>query len=94
MADYAVMARRQTFDRWYSGLSAEEREAYSLRTGTSLKYIKTHLLTFRKIPRPDKMSALASASGFSVGELAAWFYESSLARSSRLSASRAGRKST
>jgi hypothetical protein len=72
------------FAAWYGSLSTQERARYARRAKTSSNYIESHLTAPYKVPRPQKMKHLASASGrFTVGELAASFYEAFLAREER-----------
>lgn len=74
----------KSFAAWYEGLSDRERTAYARRAKTTRGYIESHLLAPYKIPRAAAMENLARASqNFTVAELAAWFYESSLARRGR-----------
>jgi hypothetical protein len=74
----------KTFAAWYESLGPRERAAFARRSKTTQRYIETHLLAPHKIPRAQSMKRLAIASGvFTVGELAAWFYEASLARQDR-----------
>lgn len=81
---------RETFDTWYGSLGQRERRTYARRAGTTTGYIESHLLAPYKIPRPGAMAKMAAASGrFTVGELAAWFYEAKLARDAALTARRA-----
>lgn len=70
-----------TFPSWYDSMTPRQRASYARRAKTTPGYIESHLLAPYKVPRPRKMKNLAAASGrFTVGELAAWFYESILAR--------------
>lgn len=75
---------QKNFAAWYEGLPEQEKTSFARRAKTTRNYIESHLLAPYKIPRADAMSNLAAASGhFTVAELAAWFYESSLARRAR-----------
>ncbi len=66
------------FKLYFYGLTALERNAYADRAGTTVRYIQCHLITRRKIPRPDSMRKLAAASenSISLDDLLAYFYKS------------------
>lgn len=48
---------------YFSGLHADQREAYAQRAGTSAAYVQIHLMASppRKIPRPELLRSLAEA---------------------------------
>jgi hypothetical protein len=50
------------FKEFYSSLSVKEREKYAQDADTSCEYIRIHLVTKKKIPRPELMQKLADAS--------------------------------
>ncbi|MGH8761239.1 MAG: hypothetical protein ACREVW_17315 [Burkholderiales bacterium] len=62
---------------YYYGLNAAEREAFARRAQTTVGYIQCHLITRRKIPRPNSMRKLAAASGdrVSLDDLLVYFYK-------------------
>lgn len=69
------------FSAWYEALPEAQKTAYAARAKTTRNYIESHLLAPYKIPRAESMNNLASASEeFTVAQLAAWFYETTLAR--------------
>lgn len=75
----------KSFAIWYEDLAPEARARFAARAKTTTNYIESHLLAPYKIPRAEAMENLAVASEeFTVAELAAWFYEASLARRKRL----------
>jgi hypothetical protein len=74
----------KNFATWYDGLAEQQKTSFARRAKTTRNYIESHLLAPYKIPRAEAMNNLAAASGeFTVAELAAWFYETSLARKHR-----------
>lgn len=78
------MDTEKDFAAWYDGLDPAGRARFAARAKTTTGYIESHLLAPYKIPRAEAMQNLAAASGhFTVGELAAWFYQTSLARRNR-----------
>jgi hypothetical protein len=80
----------KNFATWYEGLQETQKTSFARRAKTTRGYIESHLLAPYKIPRAEAMNNLASASGeFTVAELAAWFYESSIARKAARSEGRA-----
>jgi hypothetical protein len=62
---------------YFYGLDQTEREAFARRAQTTVGYIQSHLITCRKIPRPDSMRKLAAASEnrVSLDDLLAYFYK-------------------
>lgn len=75
------MTKPKDFAAWFRDLTPKQRESYATRAQVSLGYIETHLLAPNKIPRAHAMKRMADASKqFTVAELAAWFYETTLAR--------------
>jgi hypothetical protein len=62
---------------YFYGLDPTEREAFARRAQTTVEYIQCHLITRRKIPRPDSMRKLAAASQdqVSLDDLLACFYK-------------------
>ena len=61
---------------YFYGLSPEEREAFARRAETTVGYLRCHLITRRKIPRPESMQKLAAASQrqVSLDDLLTYFY--------------------
>ena len=49
------------FAEFYISMSSADQENYARRVGTTAEYIESHLLTKRRIPRRDKMIALAAS---------------------------------
>lgn len=64
------------FKAWFFSMTAEQREAYATRAGTSANYIQRQLTARRKIPREKLMQRLAEASdgNWTVPMLLAFFY--------------------
>ena len=62
---------------YYYALDAAEREAFARRAQTTVGYIQCHLITRRKIPRPNSMRKLAAASEnrVTLDDLLAYFYK-------------------
>jgi hypothetical protein len=75
------VSTQKDFASWYDRLPDDKKSSFARRAKTTRGYIESHLLAPYKIPRAEAMNNLAAASGeFSVAELAAWFYQSSLVR--------------
>ncbi|WP_224776928.1 hypothetical protein [Achromobacter insolitus] len=69
-----------SFKTFYLALSAEARERFAKRAGTTVAYIETHLLYARKVPRKATMDGLWAASQefgapFGRGDLLRFFYD-------------------
>jgi hypothetical protein len=65
------------FKRYFYALSPSDREAFAEHAGTSVGYIQCHLITRRKIPRPEKMQRLVAASHghVTLDDLLTYFYK-------------------
>lgn len=75
------MSTAKDFAKWYDGLDSRGKTSFARRAKTTRNYIESHLLAPYKIPRARAMHNLAEASGhFTLAELAAWFYETTVAR--------------
>jgi hypothetical protein len=76
------MTTPKDFAAWYRALAEEQKSAFAKRSQTTRNYIESHLLAPYKIPREEMMRELADSTdgAFSVASLAAWFYESRLAK--------------
>ena len=64
------------FPDFFRGLSDQQRERYADRAGTTVEYIRVHLIRAKRIPRPDLMDSLVQASAGAVSrkELLDHFY--------------------
>jgi hypothetical protein len=67
------------FRKFFLGLSLQEQDAYAKRAGTTVNYIRTHLVYVppRKTPRPPLLRALAYASSgrLSLDDVLEHFYQ-------------------
>lgn len=71
---------KTSFKTFYLALSADERDRFAKRAGTTVAYIETHLLYARKVPRKGTMEGLWAASQefgapFGRGDLLRFFYD-------------------
>lgn len=64
------------FDEWFNSLSDEQKETFAGNAGTTVGYIRTHLIRASRIPGVDLMEKLVAASHgiFTLSTLSAWFY--------------------
>jgi len=69
------------FKGFFYSLNAKERAAYCRRAGTTVNYLQRHVITRRKLPRPESMKRLAKASQgrVTVRKLLEFFYQEDLA---------------
>lgn len=54
-------AQAADFGVFFLNLSAREREIFARDAGTSVEYIRDHLLAGRRMPRPQTLEALKAA---------------------------------
>lgn len=68
------------FKEYIANMSDETLESYAQQAGTTSKYIKRSLIYKTKVPRPEMIEALASASNgdFSKEQFVAWLYDLNL----------------
>lgn len=73
------------FDEWFNGLSPDQKAAYAAEAGTTVGYIRVHLIRASKIPGVDLMEKLVAASHgiFTLSGLAAWFYRKAADRNAK-----------
>lgn len=69
------------FKGFFYSLDAKERAAYCRRAGTSVSYLQLHVITRRKLPRPESLKRLAKASRgrVTLRDLLEFFYDVDLA---------------
>jgi hypothetical protein len=65
------------FARYIREMSEERLNNFALDSGTTPNYIKVHLIYKKKIPRPEMIDALVSASkgDFSKHQFISWLYD-------------------
>lgn len=54
-------ANTTDFEAFFLHLSTEQREAFAADAGTSAVYLRDHLLSGRRMPRPNLLNRLADA---------------------------------
>ncbi len=66
-----------TLKKYFTSLNDKEQGAYAKKAGTTVGYIKTHLIYGRKLPRPGLMEGLAKASNGKISQrqLLNFFYK-------------------
>lgn len=69
------------FHDYVSNLSPENLEKFAIESGTTVKYIKIHLIYKTKIPRPELIDALVLAAhgSFSKSQFISWLYSLNVA---------------
>lgn len=65
------------FKSYIAKLSAEQLGNFATESGTTVNYIKLHLIYKKKLPRPEMIDALVKASqgDFSKYQFIAWLYD-------------------
>lgn len=73
------------FDEWFNGLSAEQQLAFATEAGTTVGYIRTHLIRANKLPQVETLENMVAASHgvFTISTLGAWFYCKASARAAK-----------
>lgn len=66
-----------SFHRFVSDQSPDELEAYAERAGTTVLYLKRHLIHKTRVPRIEMIETLVNASNgaFNKIQFIAWLYE-------------------
>ncbi|ARG16946.1 hypothetical protein R4466_04910 [Acinetobacter baumannii] len=66
-----------SFHKYISNQSPEELEAYAERAGTTVLYLKRHLIHRTRLPRVEMIQTLVTASNgaFTKVQFIAWLYE-------------------
>ena len=75
-------APKQDLKTFFLGLEPSEQERFAQRAGTTVGYLRAHLIRGGKVPRPALMESLAEAckqfgAEFSKEDLLAFFYNRS-----------------
>lgn len=73
------------FDEWFNSLSHDQKVAFAAEAGTTVGYIRVHLIRASKIPGIELMENLVAASHgiFTLSGLAAWFYRTASERGAK-----------
>lgn len=65
------------FHQFISNLSQEQLEKFAVDSGSTVNYIKFHLIYKKKIPRPETIDSvvLAARGAFTKAQFVNWLYD-------------------